>query len=236
MGVACQQGTLTLPDTWLRPQLWDLLVLQLLRPDSSTLPYLYSTFHLEYPLVLSRFCFQNFASNKLSKIWNLIAGKLKPAISFQNFESKSHEKNRQLAFKFLPAICVQKLSSDLLWRLFQWFAFKTLKANRWKKKFQLAFKFLKATWKLFWAEKTKMADIKAIIVIMRLIKNTSCIFLEELKYSIFLLLFTSISNILVLLRVSELWLDFINYTSLGTCWFCERVFGKPGYTVTVGSF
>ena len=56
-GVACQQGTLTLPDTWFRPPLWDLLVLQLLRPDSSNLPCLYSTFYLEYPLVLSRFCF-----------------------------------------------------------------------------------------------------------------------------------------------------------------------------------
>ena len=56
-GVACQQGTLTLPNTWFRPPLWDLLVLQLLRPDSSNLPCLYSTFHLEYPLVLSRFCF-----------------------------------------------------------------------------------------------------------------------------------------------------------------------------------
>ena len=55
-GVACQQGTLT-PDTRFRPPLWDLLVLQLLRPDSSNLPCLYSTFHLEYPLVLSRFCF-----------------------------------------------------------------------------------------------------------------------------------------------------------------------------------
>ena len=55
-GVACQQGTLTLRDTWFRPPLWDLLVLQLLRPDSSNLPSLYSTFHLEYPLVLSRFC------------------------------------------------------------------------------------------------------------------------------------------------------------------------------------
>ena len=33
-GVACQQGKLTLPDTWFRPPLWDLLVLQLLRPDS----------------------------------------------------------------------------------------------------------------------------------------------------------------------------------------------------------
>ena len=32
-------------------------MLQLLRPNSSNLPCLYSTFHLEYPLVLSRFCF-----------------------------------------------------------------------------------------------------------------------------------------------------------------------------------
>ena len=55
-GVASQQGTLTLPDTWFRPQFWDLLMLQLLRPNSSNLPCLYSTFHLEYPLVLSRFC------------------------------------------------------------------------------------------------------------------------------------------------------------------------------------
>ena len=55
--VACQQGTLTLPDTWLRPPFWDLQMLQLLRPNSSHLPCLYSTFHLEYPLVLSRFCF-----------------------------------------------------------------------------------------------------------------------------------------------------------------------------------
>ena len=56
-GVACQQGTLTLPDTWFRPPFWDLLMLQLLRPNSSNLPCLYSTFHLEYPLVLSRFSF-----------------------------------------------------------------------------------------------------------------------------------------------------------------------------------
>ena len=114
-GVACQQGTLTTPDTWFRPlygglhvlsllrpvfptlhqfndrteldfprierfpwsicngcgmpagsaypsghlvpsPFWDLLMLQLLRPNSSNLPCLYSTFHLEYPLVLSRFC------------------------------------------------------------------------------------------------------------------------------------------------------------------------------------
>ena len=55
-GVASQQGTLTLPDTWFRPPFWDLLMLHLLRPNSSNLPCLYSTFHLEYPLVLSRFC------------------------------------------------------------------------------------------------------------------------------------------------------------------------------------
>ena len=40
-GVASQQGTLTLPDTWFRPPFWDLLVLQLLRPDSSNLSCLY---------------------------------------------------------------------------------------------------------------------------------------------------------------------------------------------------
>ena len=56
-GVACQQGKLTLPDTWFRPQFWDLLMLKLLRPNSSNLPCLYSTFHIEYHLVLSRFCF-----------------------------------------------------------------------------------------------------------------------------------------------------------------------------------
>ena len=55
--MACQQGTLTLRDTWFRPPLWDLLELQFLRTDFSNLPCLNSTFHLEYSLVLSRFCF-----------------------------------------------------------------------------------------------------------------------------------------------------------------------------------
>ena len=58
--VASQQGTLTLPDTWFRPPFWDLLMLQLLRPNSSNLPCLYSTFHLEYPLVLARFYLSSF--------------------------------------------------------------------------------------------------------------------------------------------------------------------------------
>ena len=81
-----------------------------------------------------------------------------------------------------------------------------------------------------------MADIKAIIVIMRLIKNTLYIFLEELKYYIYIYIYIYlfIFDILVLLRVSELGLDFINYTSLGI--FYETVFGNPGYTVTVGRF
>ena len=61
-GVASQQGTLTLPDTWFRPPFWDLLMLQLLRPNSSNLPCLYLTFHLEYPLVLSRFCSKKWHS------------------------------------------------------------------------------------------------------------------------------------------------------------------------------
>ena len=37
------------------PFFGDLLVIQLLRPDSSNLPCPDSTFHLEYPLILSRF-------------------------------------------------------------------------------------------------------------------------------------------------------------------------------------
>ena len=67
-GVACQQGTLTLPDTWFRPPFWDLLMLQLLRPNSSNLPCLYSTLHLEYPLVLSRFCIRRMFF-KVHKAW-----------------------------------------------------------------------------------------------------------------------------------------------------------------------
>ena len=35
---------------------WDLLMLQLLRPAFPNLSCLFSTFHLEYPSVLSRFC------------------------------------------------------------------------------------------------------------------------------------------------------------------------------------
>ena len=65
-GVACQQGMLTLLDTRFRPPFWDLLVLQLLRPDSSNLPCLYSTFHLEYPLVL-RFCFSGLCNSNISR-------------------------------------------------------------------------------------------------------------------------------------------------------------------------
>ena len=70
-GVASQQGTLTLPDTWFRPPFWDLLMLQLLRPNSSNLPCLYSTFHLEYPLVLSRFYLNICYSCTRCKIRNL---------------------------------------------------------------------------------------------------------------------------------------------------------------------
>ena len=58
-GVECLQGTLTLQDTWFRPPFWDLLMLQLLWPDFPNFSCLYSIFHLEYPSVLSQFCFQS---------------------------------------------------------------------------------------------------------------------------------------------------------------------------------
>ena len=70
-GVASQQGALTLPDTWFRPPFWDLLMLQLLRPNSSNLPCLCSTFHLEYPLVLSRFYYLSiFMLMVTEQFWN----------------------------------------------------------------------------------------------------------------------------------------------------------------------
>ena len=65
--MGCQQGTLTLPDTWFRPPYWYLLVLQLLITDFSNLPCLKSTFHLEYRSVLSRFC----SSLNFLVIWGL---------------------------------------------------------------------------------------------------------------------------------------------------------------------
>ena len=49
-GVACQQGTLTLPDTWFRPLLWDLLVHQLLRPDFLDLAMSFLDFSPRIPL------------------------------------------------------------------------------------------------------------------------------------------------------------------------------------------
>ena len=95
-GVASQQGTLTLPDTWFRPPFWDLLMPQLLRPNSSNLPCLYSTFHLEYPLVLSRFYLDfnlcqhyfrtyvqflkntRFGQDLISEIWAYISSVISP--------------------------------------------------------------------------------------------------------------------------------------------------------------
>ena len=65
-GVACQQGTLTLPDTWFRPPLWDLLMLQLLRPDSSNLQYSLLHFLPQIPLVLSLFCYTISEVSKVS--------------------------------------------------------------------------------------------------------------------------------------------------------------------------
>ena len=69
---------MSLPDTWFRPPFWDLLMLQLLRPNSSNLPCLYSTFHLEYPLVLSRF--------SLKKYWSFNCIKSMLYLSWNKFQ------------------------------------------------------------------------------------------------------------------------------------------------------
>ena len=73
--MACRTGN-AYPSGHLVPSpisFWDLLMLQLLRQNSSNLPCLYSTFHLEYPLVLSRFCFGTlFHSKNLQIISKLL--------------------------------------------------------------------------------------------------------------------------------------------------------------------
>ena len=93
-GVACQQGTLTLPDTWFCPPLWDLLVFQWLRPDSSNLSCLYSTFHLEYSLVLSRFCLVSSPHIFLERIrfW------LKSVSTMKFLDEKGEEVNPPVLF------------------------------------------------------------------------------------------------------------------------------------------
>ena len=65
--VACHQGMLTLQDKWFRPPFWDLLMLQFMRPNFPNLPWLYLTFHLEYPSVLSRFCLSIFNRDTKTK-------------------------------------------------------------------------------------------------------------------------------------------------------------------------
>ena len=92
-GVACQQGTLTLPDTWFRPPFWDLLMLQLLRPNSSNLPCLYSTFHLEGPLVLSRFCLQPYLDLEAGDNQSLKIQVARPGIESRSSCSASQELN-----------------------------------------------------------------------------------------------------------------------------------------------
>ena len=79
-GVTCQQGALTLPDTWSRSPFWDLLVFQLLWLDFSNLPCLYSTFHLEYPLLLSRFRFQIYIWTRrwLAQAWETFWSNMVP--------------------------------------------------------------------------------------------------------------------------------------------------------------
>ena len=54
--VACYQGALTLPDTRFCPLFGGLTCAPIVYKDFSNLPCLYSTFYLEYPSVLSRFC------------------------------------------------------------------------------------------------------------------------------------------------------------------------------------
>ena len=55
--VACQQGTRALPDTWFRSFL-GLAYVPIVETSFLELVMIFTTFNLEYPSVLSRFCFQ----------------------------------------------------------------------------------------------------------------------------------------------------------------------------------
>ena len=59
-GVACQQGTLTLPDTWFRPPFGDLLMLQLLKAIFPSLPCLFPTFTLNTPRYFLDFAWHRY--------------------------------------------------------------------------------------------------------------------------------------------------------------------------------
>ena len=72
------------------PPFWDLLMLQLLRPNSSNLPCLCSTFHLEYPLVLSRFCLIRSPYRPLNFLNDDFKRSLTYPSSRSLFESRKH--------------------------------------------------------------------------------------------------------------------------------------------------
>ena len=57
--VTCQQGALTLPDTRFRPPVLGLACVPIVETGLPKLTCLYTNFHLEYPLVLSRFCLKD---------------------------------------------------------------------------------------------------------------------------------------------------------------------------------
>ena len=105
-GVACQQGTLTLPDIWYRPPFWYLLILQLLRPVLPNLPCLFATCHIEYPSVLSRFCILLCTSlfcfvshdNNTRTRWN---AKLKFHSVIYSFGTFAMRKNNEISYRFV---------------------------------------------------------------------------------------------------------------------------------------
>ena len=141
--------------------------------------------NLESKFSLSNFCqrfhsFQNFASDKLSKIWNLIAGNFFPAICFQSFESKSLETIRQLAFKFLKARS-RIFSSDLLSKLWKQIAGKNLPAS-----FQIFESYLKAILRRENQDGRHQGNHRHNLL------DKKYIFLEEMKYSIFVLFISNI--------------------------------------------
>ena len=90
---------------------WDLLMLQLLRPNSSNLPCLYSTFHLEYPLVLSRFCFvRKLAEKDFYSLWSIFC-------TMQLSRSKASKVDVSSYYVLKPNMLQKKMRNNTFFRI-----------------------------------------------------------------------------------------------------------------------
>ena len=95
--------------------------------NSSILPYLYSTFHLEYPLVLSRFCLYYWKPHLLKNIWMKLVFEISTApfafyilstpiflsLTPDHWTSNSFVNDHQHFIAFLKPFCYERYTSEV---------------------------------------------------------------------------------------------------------------------------